>query len=92
MKQIDNNAELTSNNLVGCDVAYPTRQKIKHTRNTVPGAIPNASGLCSREFGCTEYGKKLELRRGFRETNDKNKAGSVNNVHRVFSKGRPAFS
>ena len=34
-----------SHTLVGCEVAYPTRQKIRQTRNMAPGTIPNASGL-----------------------------------------------
>lgn len=31
--------------LEGCDVAKPTRQIMRQTRNTAPGAIPRASGL-----------------------------------------------
>lgn len=31
--------------LDGCEVAYPTRQKMRQMRNTAPGTIPNASGL-----------------------------------------------
>lgn len=44
---MDNSAEFTSNNLDGCDVAYPTRQNIKQTMKTAPETIPNASGLFS---------------------------------------------
>jgi hypothetical protein len=45
MKQMDNKAELTSNSFVGCELAYPTKQKMRQTKNIVPEAIPNASGL-----------------------------------------------
>ena len=33
--------------LVGCDVAYPTRQKVRQIKKMAPGTIPNASGLKS---------------------------------------------
>mmetsp|Transcript_5863 Transcript_5863/g.6511 ORF Transcript_5863/g.6511 Transcript_5863/m.6511 type:complete len:93 (-) Transcript_5863:236-514(-) len=44
MKQMDSNAEFTSSNLDGCDVAYPTIQNIKQTKKTAPGTMPSASG------------------------------------------------
>ena len=44
---MDNNAEFTSKSFVGWDAAYPTKQNIKHIKNIVPDAIPNASGLLS---------------------------------------------
>ena len=45
MKHIDSRAELQSNNLLGFDVAYPTKQKIRHIRKIAPGTMPKASGL-----------------------------------------------
>ena len=45
MKHIDSNAALTSSSFEGFDCAYPTRQKIKQTKKTVPVTIPMASGL-----------------------------------------------
>jgi hypothetical protein len=81
MKHIDSRAELTSSNLAGCDAAYPTKQKIKQTRNTEPGTIPSASGLERKISTC-----KL------RDENAHRIVARANNTYiSVFAVGVPRF-
>ena len=47
--------------LVGWDVAYPTKQNVRHIRNMDPGTIPNASGLFLKN------GKNKKIQRHFKK-------------------------